>query len=108
MFVVITPFTDTQDDNHYYKVGDVYPREGSVHLDRVRYLASSDNKYGVPFIEEQINVLTEDELFELTTKEIRNLADHRGYIITKGNRNEVINQFLEQQRNGVTQYEDGI
>ena len=108
MFRVVRGFTDLQDDNHYYKIGDTYPREGSVHIDRVRYLASADNKYGEPFIEEVINVLTEEDLFELTTKEIKHLAEQRGYTITKGNRNDVIQHFLEQQSNGVAQDEDGV
>ena len=103
MFKVVRNFTDLQDGG-FYRVGDTYPHEGKVDPDRVRVLMSADNKYGVPFVEEVINILTEDDLFELTTKEIKHLAEQRGYIITKGSRNEVILQFLEQQ--GVA-YEDG-
>lgn len=49
---VIKKFTDLQDGNHVYNVGDVYPREGYTPSDkRIAELASDKNRQGVPLIE---------------------------------------------------------
>ena len=53
MFRVIKYFTDMQDNNFAYNVGDEYPRKGmSVMPSRLRELSGSDNRQGVPLIEE--------------------------------------------------------
>lgn len=52
MCKVIKKFTDLQDGNHVYNVGDVYPREGyAPSEERIAELASDKNKQGVPLIE---------------------------------------------------------
>lgn len=52
MYKVIKHFTDLQDKNHPYYVGDVFPRNGmKVSDDRIAELAGPDNKQGVPLIE---------------------------------------------------------
>lgn len=49
---VIKKFTDLQDGNHVYNVGDVYPREGyTPSEERIAELASDKNKQGTPLIE---------------------------------------------------------
>lgn len=50
MYKVIHIFSDLQDGNKVYHVGDVYPHEG-VSEERIIELAGSDNKIGVPLIE---------------------------------------------------------
>lgn len=51
-YKVIKYFTDLQDSNFAYHVGDTYPREGKdVSPSRIAELAGSDNKRGVPLIE---------------------------------------------------------
>ena len=53
MYKVIKAFTDLQDDNHKYDVGDEYPRKDlSVLPSRIKELASSKNRQGCPLIEE--------------------------------------------------------
>lgn len=53
MYKVIKYFTDLQDNNYPYGVGDVYPREGlSVSDERIKELMSKDNKQGKPLIAE--------------------------------------------------------
>lgn len=53
MYKVIADFTDFKDNNHLYKKGDVYPREGaSPNRARIAFLAGSDNLMGKPVIEE--------------------------------------------------------
>lgn len=53
MFRVIKYFTDTQDNNFAYNVGDEYPRKGmSVLPSRIKELAGKKNRQGCPLIEE--------------------------------------------------------
>ena len=51
MYKVIKFFTDLQDNDRPYNVGDIYPRDGvTVTDERIAELAGSDNKQGVPLI----------------------------------------------------------
>lgn len=53
MYKVIKAFADLKDNNHNYKVGDVYPRAGlEVKPERIAELSGSDNLQGKPLIEE--------------------------------------------------------
>lgn len=53
MYKVIKHFTDLQDNNFAYQVGDEYPRKGmSVLPSRIKELASDENRQGCPLIEE--------------------------------------------------------
>lgn len=53
MYKVIEKFTDIQDDNHVYEVGDVYPREGlKVDEARIQKLLTSNNRRHMPMIAE--------------------------------------------------------
>lgn len=53
MFRVIKHFTDMQDNNFAYEIGDTFPRKGmSVLPSRIKELASDKNRQGVPLIEE--------------------------------------------------------
>lgn len=52
MYKVIKYFTDLQDNNHAYNVGDTFPRAGlEVKPERLAELAGNDNKQGVPLIQ---------------------------------------------------------
>ena len=52
VYKVIHYFTDLQDFNHPYKVGDKFPRLGlKVSNERLEELASDKNKQGKPLIE---------------------------------------------------------
>lgn len=53
MYRVIEFFTDLQDGNHAYNVGDAFPREGvTVTADRIKELSGTQNKRGIALIEE--------------------------------------------------------
>lgn len=53
MYKVIKSFTDLQDNNFAYQVGDEYPRKGmSVLQSRINELASNKNLQKTPLIEE--------------------------------------------------------
>ena len=53
MYKVIESFTDLQDNNYVYYVGDTFPHNGvDVDAGRIAELASDKNRRGVPLIEE--------------------------------------------------------
>lgn len=59
-YKVIHYFQDLQDFNHKYQVGDTFPRLGlKVTDDRLKELASSNNKQGKPLIE-KVEILVEE------------------------------------------------
>lgn len=51
-YQVIHRFRDLQDNDHIYEVGDKYPHKGRLNKARVEELSSTENKIGVPLIEE--------------------------------------------------------
>ena len=53
MYKVIKSFTDLQDNNYAYYVGDTFPHNGvDVDAERLSELASDKNRRGIPLIEE--------------------------------------------------------
>ena len=62
-------FTDLQDNNHSYNVGDIYPRSGyDVSEGRIEELSSSDNLRGRPVIERIPDEVTEETVEEKPRK----------------------------------------
>ena len=52
MYRVIKYFTDLQDKNHEYNVGDIYPHNNrKVSASRTKELSTNKNKRGIPLIE---------------------------------------------------------
>ena len=69
MYKVIKHFTDLQDNNFAYNVGDEYPRKGmSVLPSRIKELASDKNRQGCPLIEEIPDVEDKPEKKTRSTK----------------------------------------
>ena len=55
MYKALCFFTDLKDHEHAYHAGDVFPRRGmTVSEERIKELASCNNRRGVPVIEEVI------------------------------------------------------
>ena len=53
MYRVIKSFTDMQDNNYAYYVGDTFPHNGvEVGAERIAELSSDKNRRGIPLIEE--------------------------------------------------------
>ena len=93
-YKVIHYFTDLQDFNHPYRVGDTFPREGmKVSEKRLEELSTSKNKQKKPLIElvkpvevkeikEEINVAelvgnneyTKTEINRMSTADLKELA----------------------------------
>ena len=71
MYKVIKHFTDMQDNNFAYNVGDEYPRKGvSVLPSRIRELATDKNRQGVPLIEEIPDIEEAPEKKTMSTKKV--------------------------------------
>lgn len=52
MYRVIKYFTDLQDNNREYNVGDIYPHNNrKVSASRIKELSTNKNKRGIPLIE---------------------------------------------------------
>lgn len=53
-YTVIRDFTDLQDNNFKYRVGDEFPRPGmKVSDERIDELSTTKNRRGLPMIEEE-------------------------------------------------------
>lgn len=53
MYRVKVYFTDLQDNDYAYNVGDKFPRDGmAVTFDRIKELSGTQNKRGIALIEE--------------------------------------------------------
>lgn len=68
IYKVIKFFTDLQDNEHPYSVGDIYPRSGmKVSAERFAELAGKTNKQGVPLIKQVAVAAVANEINEATT-----------------------------------------
>ena len=69
-YKVIKHFTDMQDNNFAYDVGDEYPRKGmSVLPSRIKELAGKKNRQGCPLIEEIEDIKPEKKSKSVETDE---------------------------------------
>ena len=69
MYKVIKHFTDMQDDNFAYDVGDEFPRKNfSVLPSRIKELASDKNRQGCPLIKEIPDIEDKPEKKTKSTK----------------------------------------
>ena len=65
MYKVIKYFTDLQDNNHAYNVGDVFPHDGlAVSEKRLLELSTDANRRRIPLIEKVEEVETVEEVKE--------------------------------------------
>lgn len=83
MFRVIESFTDLQDGNYPYRIGDVFPRDGfNASSARIAELANGSNRRGIPLIEE-----VQDEpavsIFETVEQPAEDVPRKRGRKSTK-------------------------
>lgn len=97
MYKVIHYFTDLQDNEYPYNVGDTFPRDGlTVSEERLKELSGSDNKQHKPlikFVEEELpfsdneielendsveKKYTKSEINRMSTAELQNLAAAEG------------------------------
>lgn len=68
MYKVVKLFTDLQDNNHKYQVGDEYPRLGlKPSLARIRELSSIENRQKTVLIKE-VNEFEEENIKDKSLK----------------------------------------
>lgn len=78
MYKVIHYFTDLQDFNHPYNVGDIFPRNGlKVSEDRLKELSTSKNRQKKPLImliSEEKTKYKKTDINKMSTSELKELA----------------------------------
>lgn len=78
MYKVIESFYDLHDNDHFYQIGDIFPREGiEVEESRIRELASAGNKLKTPLIA-QTGYLEVSSLESMKAFELKKLAQDLG------------------------------
>ena len=74
-YQVIKHFTDLQDSNHSYNVGDTFPRNGKeVSRKRLTELSTQNNRQGEPLIE---RVQEQVDYSGMKVSELKELAKER-------------------------------
>lgn len=77
---VIKYFTDLQDNNHEYNVGDDFPRDGKkVSKERLTELSTKINRQGVPLIESVQEQINYNDMKVLELKELAKEREIEGY-----------------------------
>ena len=62
MYKVLVAFTDLQDNDHKYLPGNEYPRKGlNPSPERIRELATKENRRGIQLIEGEIPEIVEEK-----------------------------------------------
>lgn len=75
MYKVIEYFTDLQDANYEYNVGDTFPRKGlNVSDERLAELSTKENRQNKTLIE---RVESDKDLKDMKVSELRELAKER-------------------------------
>lgn len=86
MYEVIHYFTDLQDFNHPYNVGDIFPRDGlKVSVERLKELSGNKNKQNKPLIK-KIELETNDISIPLSNSETNTEDEELKYTKTEINR----------------------
>lgn len=80
MYEVIRDFTDLQDNEYPYSVGDAFPHDGlEVSEERLKELSSSKNFQKRPLIKKvESKQYTKTDINRMSTAELQNLAAEEG------------------------------
>lgn len=101
-YKVIHRFTDLQDFNHLYNVGDVFPRIGmKVSQSRIDELASSKNKLKTPLIEIEKDIKIDDFSQYMNPPEESTEATETEYTKTEINRMSTADLKELAEKNGL-------
>ena len=101
-YKVIHRFTDLQDFNHLYNVGDVFPRIGmKVSQSRIDELASGKNKLKTPLIEIEKDTKIDDFSQYMNPPEESTEATETEYTKTEINRMSTADLKELAEKNGL-------
>lgn len=80
MYEVIRDFTDLQDNEYPYNVGDIFPRDGlEVSRERLSELSGRNNLQRKPLIKKiEQKTYTKSEIQRMSTADLQNLAAEEG------------------------------
>lgn len=79
-YKVIEYFTDLQDDNHAYNVGDTFPRKDlTVSEERLTELSTENNRQNKPLIERVEEQIALDDMKVSELKELAKQRDIEGF-----------------------------
>ena len=109
-YVVIRYFTDAQDNEHPYREGDIYPREGFTVSDaRLKDLLSGNNFQRVPLIKRDTGmqkkevvknteetVWTADEIQKMPYMKLKSVAKQNGVDIEGKEASEIRAELIEK------------
>lgn len=80
MYKVIEYFTDLQDDDYAYNVGDTFPRKGlTVSKERLTELSTKNNRQNKPLIERVEEQIALDDMKASELKELAKQRDIEGF-----------------------------
>ncbi|UVD90677.1 MAG: Rho termination factor N-terminal domain-containing protein [Staphylococcus haemolyticus] len=80
MYKVIEYFTDLQDDDYAYNVGDTFPRKGlTVSKERLTELSTKNNRQNKPLIERVEEQIALDDMKVSELKELAKQRDIEGF-----------------------------
>lgn len=75
-YEVIKYFTDLQDNDYEYNVGDVFPRVGlKLNDDRLKELSTTNNRQRTPLIK---SVFEDVNYSDMKVSELKEIAEKRG------------------------------
>ena len=101
-YKVIHRFTDLQDFNHLYNVGDLFPRIGmKVSQSRIDELASGKNKLKTPLIELEKDKKIDDFSQYMNQPEIKEESTEAKYTKTEINRMSTADLKELAEKNGL-------
>ncbi|PTF19881.1 Rho termination protein [Staphylococcus devriesei] len=80
MYKVIEYFTDLQDDDYTYNVGDTFPRKGlTVSKERLTELSTKNNRQNKPLIKRVEEQIALDDMKVSELKELAKQRDIEGF-----------------------------
>lgn len=80
MYKVIEYFTDLQDDDYTYNVGDTFPRKGlTVSKERLTELSTKNNRQNKPLIKRVEGQIALDDMKVSELKELAKQRDIEGF-----------------------------
>lgn len=105
MYIVTRYFTDAQDNEHFYREGDIYPRDGlSVSEQRIQDLMNGNNFQRISLIKKVPDkkednssiVWTADEINSMPYMKLKSVAKHNGIDVEEKKAADIRSELIEK------------